>query len=145
MKLNVYLCGPITNHGDATAKWWREDITPLLVEAGHHVIDPLRRDYRKMERLFDRAQSIVNGDLDDLKAADLLIRLYGASEGSAQETFYFAKVLKRPVILVAPPHRPPAHESPWLWVHCHKWVTSIEEAVDSAVSVFHDYHKGIKS
>lgn len=130
--MKVYLCGPITGLGNEDCKQWRDEITLLLHQGGHQVLDPMRRDYRGIKHDRGIARSVIDSDLSDLNASDIMIRLYSdqGSEGSAQETFYFAHVLKRKVILVRPNDVLMWNVSPWLWFHTHYYVPTIQDAVE---------------
>jgi hypothetical protein len=137
--LRVYLCGPITGLKDEDCKAWRDDISVLLDKAGYEIINPMRRDYRPMTKTVDIANGVVKADLIDLTISNIMIRMFGPSEGSAQETFYFANTLRRPVILIAPPEVHPWNQSPWLWSHCYEWVRTIEDAVEAIPNVYSTY------
>lgn len=128
----VYLAGPISNVDAHDAGFWRIQTAKLLETHGHFAVDPFRRNYQNVSRIGKvMAATIIHEDLQDMKGSDLMIRwfdMHAASEGSAQEMFYFAHVLNRPVIACVP--YTDVRHSPWLVAHADAIVGTLIQAVN---------------
>lgn len=123
----VYLCGPINGCTDAEAKNWRECIKFLLGKS-FETLDPMRRDYRGRELGPGVAAEIVDGDLQDLRNSDIMVRYWPQpSDGSAMEQFYMYRDLGKIVVLIVPEGCKP---SPWPMFHASVVVKTEAEAVD---------------
>jgi hypothetical protein len=111
----VYLCGGINGLSDSDATDWRKAATDQL-SSRYRILDPMRRDYRGREAT--NVKEIVDGDLDDIRASDiLLVNAVRPSWGTGMELFYAASIPPVPPILkiklvvtVCPVDSP----SPWL-------------------------------
>lgn len=124
----VYLGGAINGCTDDVAKGWREAVKPILIEAGHTVIDPMDRDFRGREHEPGIAVEIVEGDKDEiLHAGILLMNCPLPSWGTGMEILFGWTHAKR-VIAVVPGDRPP---SPWISYHAEVRTESIIEVARS--------------
>ncbi len=106
----VYLCGGINGLSDAECRDWREVAKELLHA---ETLDPMRRDYRGKED--ESVDEIVRGDLDDIKASDVvLVNATRPSWGTAMEIAYAAMLRKQ---IVAFTGDASVRISPWLRYH----------------------------
>lgn len=121
----LYLCGGINGLSDVDAKGWREQATAALTER-FAVRDPMARDYRRREA--ENVDAIVDGDLADIRACDvLLVNASRPSWGTAMEV-YFAHSVGRYVVAFGAGPSP----SPWLVRHSHFIAGDLNAAIDHA-------------
>ncbi len=122
----VYLCGGINGLTDDEATTWRERVKAQL--GAERCVDPMRRDYRGRED--GHAAEIVNGDLEDISACDVVLaNCVRPSWGTAMEIFHAARWCPtvKTIIAVVPAGQP---VSPWLRYHTSAVVTDLELAID---------------
>lgn len=120
--MTIYLCGPINGCTDSECKDWREAAKTALPEC--EFLDPMRRDYRGRED--ECAEEIVEGDIADIDASDLLlVNAPSPSWGTAMEVFYAYRTSKT-VAMVCPQE---AKISPWQRFHSHHIFHSFEDAI----------------
>lgn len=113
----VYLGGPIDGCTDEEAKAWRKEASEYLVSHGHTPLDPMRRDYRGRIDEPGTAQEIVDYDLQDIDASDLLfMNCFRPSVGTSMEVVY-GHLKGKQVVAVIPLGALP---SPWLVVHASR-------------------------
>ncbi len=133
--MTVYLCGAINGKTDADCKDWREKAKALLK---CDTLDPMRRDYRGREvghgsdfaqREMEIPAEIVNGDLFDIAASDvILVNASAPSWGTAMEVIWAHRALGKKVYTVFPfSERAP---SPWLLLHSTGMFETLREACD---------------
>lgn len=122
-KKTIYLCGAIAGKSDAECNDWRSDAKKLLGD-DYNTLDPMRRDYRGIER--DHTKDIVWGDIQDIAVSDaLLVRAETPSWGTAMEVVYGYMLGKR-IVAWGTKGRP----SPWLMYHTHGTVApTLTEAI----------------
>jgi nucleoside 2-deoxyribosyltransferase len=119
----VYLCGGINGLSDAECKDWRAEATAALAPT-FRVLDPMRRDYRGRET--ENVEAIVNGDLNDIKASDVVLaNAAHPSWGTAMEV-RAAFVLGRLIVAFGAPEKP----SPWLVFHCDRMFPTLAAALE---------------
>jgi nucleoside 2-deoxyribosyltransferase len=116
--MRVYLAGP------PFADEYRRRASALLSAAGHEPVDPMRRDFRG--RTAGHEAEIVDGDLADIRASDVVLAAFTApDEGTAMEA-WFARSIGTPVVAYTggtPPH-------PWtVYV-----AASVHESLEAAVA-----------
>lgn len=112
MSRTIYLCGPINGRTTEDATNWRE-LAKQRWNGG--CLDPMRRDYRGRELEPGIAAEIVQGDIDDIQAADAILVFFDKpSVGTAMEVFYAKHVLGKPVVVIDASDKP---LSPWLLYH----------------------------
>lgn len=117
----IYLAGPINGCTDAEAMAWRTEATASLAGA-YRVLNPMRRDYRGREA--ENAAAIVEGDLADIRAADvILVNASRPSWGTAMELVYARQAGKWIVAFGT------AAPSPWLAYHADVLVPTLTDAV----------------
>lgn len=117
----IYLCGGINGLSTSDCKDWREYAKLHLVAL---TLDPMRRDFRGMERNFSR--EIVSGDKADLRECDaVLVNAERPSWGTAMEVMLAHQFNKPTVAFLADPQ----NASPWLRVHTSKLVHTIDQAI----------------
>lgn len=115
----VYLCGAINGCTDNEAWDWRE-ATKRELAGVVEFLDPMRRDYRGRENEPGIAAEIVQGDLEDIAAADLILAAADRpSWGTAMEIFHAGRTGK-PVVTVCA-----GRISPWLRHHSTRVVPSL--------------------
>ena len=115
-----YLCGPINGCTDDEATTWRN----RLLEIFPNAIDPMRRDYRGVER--ECYREVVDLDKQDVRECDVVIVNYvKPSVGTAMEVFY-AHSIGKPVIVWCGRI---VSLSPWLIYHSTCAVHTIEDVV----------------
>src|ERR1700756_4834528 len=121
----IYLCGPIMDADPKAAKDWRTRAKERL--AGRFILlDPLRRNFRDNE--IDSSNEIVEFDLQDVRAADLLLVNYcKPSLGTAMEVFYASHDLGKFVIAFSPFSY--ADCSPWMIRYCTKILPDLDSAL----------------
>lgn len=118
MREIVYLGGPINGMTDEQASGWRNQVRPILDQAGFLVSDPMVRDYRGRED--ECVKEIVELDKKDIQQADiLLMSCPRPSIGTAMEVYFawtirMASTKYKRIIAVVPPDKP---VSPWLRYH----------------------------
>lgn len=124
--MKIYLCGPIMDCSVQDSSDWRQRAKERL--AGKFILlDPMRRSFRDNE--IDSANEIVEFDLADVRAADLLLVNYSkASVGTSMEVFYAGHDLGKFVIAFSPLDFKDC--SPWMVRFC----TKITKDLDSAIS-----------
>lgn len=117
----VYLAGPIHGCTDEQAKGWREVVKAEL--AGRYTfLDPMDRDYRGVED--QCAAEIVEQDLEDIQAADVVLVNAGrASWGTAMETWQ-AGMWGKAIVAVCP-----GAVSPWLRFCARDVVPTVADAI----------------
>ena len=128
----IYLCGPINGCTDFEATNWREHVKNNWP---HECIDPMARDYRGRELEPGIAGEIVNGDIEDINLADLILVFFEKpSVGTAMEMFYAKHCLKKPIVVIDASGKP---LSPWLVHHSDIQIKSMfdaERAVDALLT-----------
>lgn len=109
----VYLCGPINGRTTDDCNNWREVAKVML--APLETLDPMRRDYRGRESEPGIAQTIVEGDVEDIRASGALLVMFDRpSVGTAMEVRMADAELGLPVHVVNISDRP---LSPWMVYH----------------------------
>jgi nucleoside 2-deoxyribosyltransferase len=114
----VYLAGP------PFANEYRRRADALLRAAGHEPVDPMRRDFRG--RTEGNEAAIVEGDLADIRACDVVLAAFTApDEGTSMEA-WFAHGEGKPVVVYTGGTKP------------HPWTTyvaaSVHESLEDAVA-----------
>jgi nucleoside 2-deoxyribosyltransferase len=118
----VYLAGPINGCSDEECMGWRARARQLL-EGQFDIYDPMDRDFRGRESL--DANEIVSTDLLAIAVCDILIvNASRPSWGTAMEVMR-AWDSGKGVVAFSDAEAP----SPWLTVHAHAIVKSLEAAV----------------
>lgn len=118
-----YLCGPINGTTDRQANAWR-NVWKRAV-GPENCLDPMDRDYRGEED--DNVEAIVEGDLEDITKADIVIaHCWQESWGTAMEIYEAANQGKT-VIAIVPEYQ--TRISPWLRHHATV-VRSFSEALE---------------
>lgn len=121
---NIYLCGPIMDEHEGTAREWRETAKDLLSEH-FMMLDPMRRNFK--DREVDSANEIVEFDLQDIRDADIILVNYSKNSiGTSMEVFYAAHDLRKFVIGFSPFSY--KDSSPWMIRFCTKILPSLEDA-----------------
>ena len=121
----IYLCGPIMDEHEGTARHWRVEAARLL-NGRFRILDPMRRNFK--DREVDSANEIVEFDLQDVRDADIVLVNYSKSSiGTAMEVFYAAHDLGK--FVVAFSTFPFKDCSPWMVRFCTKILPSLEDAV----------------
>lgn len=120
----IYLSGPIMDAHPGTARAWREEAKKLL--GGEFLLlDPMRRKF--VDRQVDSANEIVEFDLQDVRAADIVLVNYSkASIGTSMEVFYAAHDQGKFVVSFSPFSFEQC--SPWIVRFSTKILPSLEEA-----------------
>jgi len=122
----IYLCGPIMDESGGAAREWRQAATRAL-DPPFALLDPMRRNFK--DREVDSANEIVEFDLQDIRAADLLLVNYNKpSIGTAMEVFYAAHNLGKFVVAFSPFAFQDCN--PWMVRYCTKILPSLEQAAD---------------
>ena len=120
--MKIYLAGPIFQCEDHECRHWREEAKEKL--NGHHVIDPMDRDYRGTTD--GNYVQIVEEDKALIDTCDvLLINHLKPSVGTSMEILYAWQKEKR---VYAVCHN--GTVSPWLLYHCSRIFHSLDEAID---------------
>jgi nucleoside 2-deoxyribosyltransferase len=120
--MKVYLAGPINGCTDAECKDWRAELKKHFQDA----IDPMKRDYRGVERMAYR--EIVDLDKRDIRNADVVLVNYDKpSVGTSMEVFY-AHTIGKPVVVWCAAEAEPKL-SPWLRYHSTAIVHTIIDVV----------------
>lgn len=124
----IYLAGPIDGCNDDEAFGWRREVANGVGE--HLVLDPMRRDYRGREYLWEE---IVALDLDDIRACTVLLALCSWPTtrewwGTAMELVY-AKGYGKPVVAVVN-----GRLHPWVAAHATVIVDNLEDAIAEALA-----------
>ena len=143
----IYLCGPIAGCNDNEAKDWREYVkskrqwTKDQTGLHFHCLDPMRRDYRKVDfqlaHSMEFAKEIVELDKIDIAQSDaVLVHLTPGktSYGSIMETMYAWE--KGKLVVVVKPDTERA--GPWLYYHSQL----ITNNVDNALAFILQYFEG---
>ena len=124
-KKKIYLSGPIMDECPRAAATWRERAIEALGR-DFLLLDPMRRDFK--DREVDSANEIVEFDLQDIRAADLLLVNYNKpSIGTAMEVFYAAHNLGKFVVAFSPFAFQDCN--PWMVRYCTKILPSLDSAV----------------
>ena len=124
-RLVVYLSGPIMDEHAGQARAWRAAAKVQLGEA-YKLLDPMRRMF--VDREVDSANEIVEFDLQDVRAADIILVNYNKpSIGTSMEVFYASHHLGKFVIAFSPFSFQEC--SPWMVRYCTKLLGSLEQAV----------------
>ena len=122
----IYLCGPIMDEFEGTARAWRQ-LAHKALDADFIVLDPMRRNFK--DREVDSANEIVEFDLQDVRSADIILVNYGkASIGTAMEVFYASHDLGKFVVAFSPFSFKDC--SPWMVRFCTKILPTLEGALD---------------
>ncbi len=121
----IYLCGPIMDEHGGAAREWRKVVARKLGRQ-FRLLDPMRRNFK--DREVDSANEIVEFDLQDIRAADILLVNYSkASIGTAMEVFYASNNLGKFVVAFSPFEFRDC--SPWMVRYCTKILPSLEAAL----------------
>jgi len=119
----VYLAGPINGCSDEECMTWRAQARNLLSTGQFDILDPMDFDFRGSEGR--AAKEIVTTDLHAIAACDfLLVNANRPSWGTAMEVVR-AWDAGKSVVAFADTDTP----SPWLVMHTHAVVKSLEAAV----------------
>lgn len=122
----IYLCGPIMDEQEGTAREWRQVAKDRLGQR-FHLLDPMRRNFK--DREVDSANEIVDFDLQDVRDADIILVNYSkASIGTAMEVFYASHDLGKFVVAFSPFDY--CNSNPWMIRFCTKILPSLEKAID---------------
>lgn len=120
----LYLCGPINGRTDDDCQNWRAAATAAWPGP---VLDPMRRDYRGRELEPGIAAEIVAGDIEDIKASDVILVFFDKpSVGTSMEVFYAKHVLGKKVVVIDAGDKP---LSPWMLHHADHVVRGMGEAL----------------
>jgi len=121
----IYLCGPIMDEAEGTAREWRQ-IAHEGLGRRFLMLDPMRRNFK--DREVDSANEIVEFDLQDVRDADIILVNYNkASIGTSMEVFYAAHDLGKFVVGFSPFEFKECN--PWMVKFCTKILPSLEEAI----------------
>ena len=122
----IYLCGPIMDEVDGTARSWRE-IAGEKLSADFMLLDPMRRNFK--DREVDSANEIVEFDLQDVRDADIVLVNYNKpSIGTAMEVFYASHDLQKFVVAFSPFGFKECN--PWMVKFCTKILPSLDTAIE---------------
>ncbi len=122
----IYLSGPIMDEHAGIAREWRDTARELLKER-FRLLDPMRRKF--IDRQVDSANEIVEFDLQDVRAADIILVNYNKpSIGTSMEVFYAAHNLGKFVVAFSPFDY--QNCSPWMARYCTKILGSLEAAAE---------------
>ena len=122
----IYLCGPIMDEMEGTARTWR-GIAREKLKSDFTILDPMRRDFK--DREVDSANEIVEFDLQDVRDADIVLVNYSkASIGTSMEVFYASHDLQKFVVGFSPFEFKECN--PWMVKFCTKILPSLEQAID---------------
>lgn len=128
----IYLCGPIMDEHDGTARQWRVDAARQLGER-FRILDPMRRNFK--DREVDSANEIVEFDLQDVRDADIVLVNYSKSSiGTAMEVFYASHDLGKFVVAFSPFCFQDC--SPWMVKFCTKILPSLEDSTKYILTHF---------
>ncbi len=106
------------------AREWRETSKSLLSK-DFILLDPMRRNFRDKE--IDSANEIVEFDLQDVRAADIILVNYNKpSIGTSMEVFHASHNLGKFVVAFSPFTF--KDSSPWMIKYCTKIVPDLEGA-----------------
>lgn len=120
--MKVYLSGPLIGQTDSVRGNWRETAKWHL--GAENCVDPLRRDYRGVER--ENYREIVVLDKLDIDGCDvLLVSAQPPSAGTAMEVFY-AWEAGIPVVVFSAQEEP---LSAWMIYHSTVVVENLSEAI----------------
>ncbi len=123
--LKIYLCGPIMYCTASESTDWRSRTRERLGRR-FTLLDPMRRSF--VDNAVDSANEIVEFDLQDIRAADLLLVNYSKpSIGTAMEVFYASHDLGKFVIAFSPLTFKDC--SPWMVRYCTKILPDLETAL----------------
>ena len=125
VKKKIYLCGPIMDEHEGTARTWRE-MAKKVLGADFILLDPMRRNFK--DREVDSANEIVEFDLQDIRDADILLVNYNkTSIGTSMEVFYASNNLGKFVVAFSPFTFKDC--SPWMVKYCTKILPALEDAL----------------
>jgi nucleoside 2-deoxyribosyltransferase len=118
----IYLAGPIAGCNDVEVNRWREYVIAKLSHK-YDFKNPMVRDYRGDDTT--PAAEIVEGDLEDIKASDIVLAYcWQRSYGTIMEIVYAHQLKKRAVVVC-----PDRFYSPWLKFHASELHRTLSEAV----------------
>ena len=124
-KKTIYLCGPIEGCTDKECMAWREEVIKKLGKK-YNFLNPMVRDYRNIGNVAFFADSVVEADIKDIDASDIILALANnSSVGTSMEIFY-AYSKKKYVIIACNKKRP----SPWLLYHSDVFFDHLEDAIE---------------
>jgi len=128
-KIKVYLAGPIADCSDFEARGWRDHVKRSLCRCCHEWLDPMDRDYRSVAITRHVARDIVEGDLAEIRSADVVLvnALRGASWGTAMEIRAASQCTTHAVAVLVVCDAP--NPSPWLVYHADVIVRTLDEAI----------------
>lgn len=122
----IYLCGPIMDEIEGTAREWRETAHEKLSRR-FVLLDPMRRNFK--DREVDSANEIVEFDLQDVREADIILVNYNKpSIGTSMEVFYASHDLNKFVVAFSPFAFKECN--PWMVKFCTKILPSLEDTID---------------
>lgn len=120
----IYLAGPINGCTDDECNGWRDRVIRSLSDR-FQFSNPMSRDYRGRED--QGVTEIVEGDLADIKAADIVLVNAGRSSwGTAMEVRAAAHEMGKPVHVICPDP-----VSPWLRYHAAAVHASLDDAIQA--------------
>ncbi len=121
----IYLCGPIMDEHEGTAREWRQTAHEGLGRR-FVMLDPMRRNFK--DREVDSANEIVEFDLQDVRDADIILVNYNKpSIGTAMEVFYASHELGKFVVGFSPFEFKECN--PWMVKFCTKILPTLEDAI----------------
>ena len=122
----IYLCGPIMDENEGTARTWRE-LALAKLSPNFIMLDPMRRDFK--DREVDSANEIVEFDLQDVREADIVLVNYNKpSVGTSMEVFYASHDLGKFVVAFSPFEFKDCN--PWMVRFCTKILPSLEDSIE---------------
>jgi nucleoside 2-deoxyribosyltransferase len=137
-KKKVYLCGPIMDEVDGTARSWRT-VAHRKLGRDFVILDPMRRNFK--DREVDSANEIVEFDLQDVRDANIVLVNYSkTSIGTSMEVFYASHDLGKFVVAFSPFTFKDC--SPWMVRFCTKILPTLEDAIQYIREHFVVQHKG---
>jgi nucleoside 2-deoxyribosyltransferase len=136
MDKKIYLCGPIMDETEGTAKIWRQHANEALGNK-FTILDPMRRDFK--DREVDSANEIVEFDLQDVRDADILLVNYTKNSiGTSMEVFYASHELQKFVVAFSPFTF--ENCNPWMVRFCTKILPSLDGAIGYILEHFDEKH-----
>ena len=122
----IYLCGPIMDEAEGTAREWRQ-IAHEGLGRRFLMLDPMRRNFK--DREVDSANEIVEFDLQDVRDADIILVNYNKpSIGTSMEVFFASHDLGKFVVGFSPFEFKECN--PWMVKFCTKITPSLEDAIE---------------
>ncbi len=132
--MRVYLSGPMDGCTEEEAGEWREEAARRLRCYGITTLNPMDREYRKVEYKDDPESvlpDLVEEDKIDIEMSDVVLVNYTqVSAGTTAEIIIAWQRAKR-VIIVAPEDM---SLSPWILYHSHDLFHTMDEAIEHIVS-----------